>query len=114
MDEQNHNHEEALTLIMWHAIDASRTNSTSAIFSTDSETFCLLFALNNKVASNDVVMYTGHLIISIDEVYRKLGKAVALLVRSGCDTTGSLLGKRKTSWISVFLEYSEKEVKAYL
>ena len=116
--EENHNHEEADTLMIWHAIDASKTNSTTVIFSPDTDVFCLLVAFKNKIAS-DVFIHTGHHIISIEKVYQKLGpsKARALIslhALSGCDTTGRLLGKRKTSWMSAFLECSEKEVEALL
>ena len=51
--------------------------------------------------------------------YRKLGrsKAQALMslhALSGCDTTGRLLGKRKKSWMTAFIECTEKELEALL
>ena len=39
---------------------------------------------------------------------------MSLHALSGCDTTGRLLGKRKKSWMTAFIECTEKELEALL
>ena len=116
--DQSHNHEEADTLMIWHAIHASKRKVNIVVFSPDTDVFCMLLAFKSKI-KRDIYMQTSHHIISIGAVYRRLGplKSIALLclhALSGCDTCGRLLGKRKTSWMSIFMECSRKELEALI
>ena len=113
-DLRNHDHEEADTLLVLHAIDVAKTNpfNECVVVSPDTDVFLLLLHYY-EVLPLAILFRTGRgdaeRDISIKQCYESISckKAKAILgfhVFTGCDQIGRFSGKGKLTWWKEFLK----------
>ena len=123
-DLKQHDHEEADTLIVLHAIDASNSNRRVQhlhILSQDTDVFLLLLNKYPQLCPNTVFI-TGRgqkrRQIPLRDIHEKLGeeKADGLLgfhAFTGADTSGRFAGKTKKKCFNTFMTASSDELRAF-
>lgn len=118
----HHDHEEADTLLILHAIDIGTRSPFSEcyILSPDTDVFLLLVHYNEQLPQA-TFFRTGKAEnvrdISIKLCYKALGpdRARALLgfhTFTGCDQIGRFNGKSKTAWWKLFMKIDESVINA--
>ena len=117
-----HDHEEADTLILLHALDVFTRDPFSQvdIFSPDTDVFLLLIHKHDALCA-DTNFVTGS---KDDQKYTPIGKCYELLgpelcaaligfhVFTGCDQIGRFNGKSKGAWWEAFLKADADVIKA--
>ena len=110
------NHEEADTLIVWHAINASQL-SKKEIFvkANDTDVLCILVSFSERL--NKTSIQLKNRIIDVHPIFNALGKLksralLAFHALTGCDTTGKFLGIGKGTWFKTFLKADDNMVEA--
>ena len=123
-DLKQHDHEEADTLIVLHAIDASNSNRRVQrlhVFSPDTDVFLLLLNKYPQLCPNTVFI-TGRgqtrRQIRLRDIHEQLGeeKADRLLgfhAFTGADTSGRFAGKTKKKCFNTFMTASSDELRAF-
>ena len=112
------NHEEADTLIIWHAtLVASDDVMEICVFADDTDILVLLLAHFSHLSPN-VYMYMKSGKVCIKDIHAAIGpgKAKALLgfhTFTGCDTTGRFAGKSKITWLRHFLNMDQATIEAF-
>ena len=117
LDLANHDHEEADTLLVLHAIDVGKSNpfQECIVVSLDKDVFLLLVHYYEQLP-NSTGFRTGsgknEPTISVQRCFEALGskRAEAILgfhVLTGCDQIGRFSGKSKSSWWQEFLKCNE-------
>ena len=106
--------EEADTLMMYHAVEASRNRMNVHIYSQDTDVLLLALRRTPLLGNNSaLIMGTSerrHKVF-LQPIYDKLGpeKSAALVnwhALTGCDTTGHIQGKGKKGCFAAFLKTS--------
>ena len=117
-----HDHEEADTLILLHALDVCTRDPFSQvdIFSPDTDVFLLLIHKHDSLCA-DTNFVTGG---KEDQKYTPIGKCYEILgpelcaalvgfhVFTGCDQIGRFNGKSKGAWWEAFLKADTDVIKA--
>ena len=111
---------EADTMLIFYAAEVHKTGKSVCIYSPDTDV--LVLAIASMPALGDdagIIMGTreNRQPIKIHPIYHALGenKAQALVgfhALSGCDTTGRIHGKSKSSWWDAFKKSSDKVINA--
>ena len=119
------NHEEADTLVVLHAIEASSTPLAGdqehhvTIISPDTDVFVLLCSHHKTLAPKTFMQVNDERIIDIQKTVEGIGclKADALIglhAFSGCDTTGKFNKKGKLKWWKNFNASSTPIINAFV
>lgn len=123
-DLKKHDHEEADTLIVLHALDASNSNrqvDSLHVFSPDTDVFLLLLNKYPQLCQRTVFI-TGRgqtrRQIPLKNIHEQLGKekAEGLLgfhAFTGADTSGRFAGKTKKKCFQTFMTASSDELRAF-
>ena len=115
----DNNHEEADTLLIHHAVLASRRHPHDAelvVFFPDTDVIVLVIAYYDLLLRNtSLSMASG--VIEVQQIWRALGperaKALsALHAFSGADNTGRFSRIGKATWLHVYLKVDGEVVKA--
>ena len=121
---QINNHEEADTLVLLHAIEASSTPLPEdvthfvTIYSSDTDIFVLLVSFYDKLPPHTYMRTTQDRIIDIRKSVATIGhdKAKALIGLhgfTGCDTTRKFRKKGKLTWWKSFEKAPSRTVDAF-
>jgi len=119
LDFEGNNHEEADTLLIHHAVLASRRNPSDAqlmFFSPDTDVLVLVVANYEILLKNTCVsMASG--ILEVKPIWKALGadraKALpAFHAFTGADNTGRFSRIGKATWLNIYLKADDHVVKA--
>ena len=115
------NHEGADTLMIYHAVCASRMYPNAeeiCIFSPDTDVLIIAISKYPKLAANIYLnMKSGK--VPVEPIYEALGpyKSAALIgfhAFTGCDNVGKFAGKGKGLWFGKFLAADEDTLQAFV
>ena len=104
------NHEEADTMIIYHAIQVSSLYQKTIVHCADTDVFVGLLAYSGSLGQ--CYMQTVSELYDIDAISKDIGSnkskgVIALHVLTGCDITGKFRGKSKLPWVNGYLDSNE-------
>lgn len=111
------NHDEADTLIVWHAVNFSRefkTNANIDIISPDTDVLliCINFSqhlpFHTKMITFSKTYHIGNIANSLGK--NKSEALLSLHAITGCDTTGRFASKGKITWLKSFFKLDDNDV----
>src|SRR6218665_2828242 len=103
---QDNNHEEADTLLIYHAVLASQRNPPDAqmvFFSPDTDVLMLV------IANYDLMLRNTSISMRIDPIWRAIGSErakafTAFYAFTGADNTGRFSRIGKATWLQVYMK----------
>ena len=116
------NHEEADTLMVLHAIEATRSqpkNHRIVVFSPDTDVFIILYTFHEQLSATTYMRQTTEKLICIKKIADRIGsrKSKALSgfhAFTECDTTGKFTEKGKLSWWKHFAKADNNVIEAFV
>ena len=116
---ERNNHEEADTLLIYHAILASHRNPPDAklmIYSPDTDVLLLTIANYERLLKDTAISMTSR-ILQVEPIWKALGgkranSLVAFHAFTGADTTGRFSGIGKTKWFNIFMKADDSVLSA--